>query len=516
MAVPASKRKLKMSPTLAPYLERHRIYELFFEIGSLLAVEKPKDHILFLRNFFYNMRLKRDRPRVVLIAPPHVDTQKLAYFMCKTLGAEPISLDDITLNIPTEVTLTFKELEPESARLAETARYLTAKEHVLRKGWVFYGYPRTRLEGRVMLRLGVIPTHTIHIVPSHDMYSPNDAWRESLQSWSAERLKEAVDKYKLNIIDLKEIFKSTFQDVAVRARSLEELAKICNGYVKRCPFKRPPMLYRIALVGTRGSCRRSLASMLAVKFNLVHVDVIRLVDQGRVMENELGEQIRRCDKYNCKIFGNIILELLNRRLLKQDCLDQGWILTNFPRDRADMEALDRFPQPPNRVIVLAADTGKCLARLRRRRINDRTGRMEYPKPPAGESAVGDVLKYRAHPDDRPQLVRQEQEYFSQHVQDLLEYCGDTCSVVSVSRGDLHAVVERLCGVIVAPSPSAEPRWPPPGRPSVSAPSSGIRLAPIPPQLHDHLPSTMDTLYFPYRGFQGVTFDQPRPKPSDST
>lgn len=31
-----------------------------------------------------------------------------------------------------------------------------------------------------------------------------------------------------------------------------------------------------------------------------------------------------------------------------DCLNEGWVMVNFPRDRIDFEALDTFDTPPNR------------------------------------------------------------------------------------------------------------------------------------------------------------------------
>lgn len=41
-------------------------------------------------------------------------------------------------------------------------------------------------------------------------------------------------------------------------------------------------------------------------------------------------------------------EVLNQRILEEDCLETGWVLTGFPFTDVDFKYLDTLDTPPNR------------------------------------------------------------------------------------------------------------------------------------------------------------------------
>ena len=61
-----------------------------------------------------------------------------------------------------------------------------------------------------------------------------------------------------------------FKEVEVGIRSINELGKDCAKLAKIKKHCGAPSLFRIALVGSRGSGCTTLAKYLAERFNLVH------------------------------------------------------------------------------------------------------------------------------------------------------------------------------------------------------------------------------------------------------
>lgn len=70
--VDATQRKLQVPARFVPYMEAHRLYELFHDLVQELVIDQPDDHISFLKKTLGRIRQYRDRPRVVLIAPPEI------------------------------------------------------------------------------------------------------------------------------------------------------------------------------------------------------------------------------------------------------------------------------------------------------------------------------------------------------------------------------------------------------------------------------------------------------------
>lgn len=62
-------RKLLFPPRFVPYLEKHRIFELFHELTELLVQERPKDHVKYIKDILPCAAKRRDKPRIVFLAP---------------------------------------------------------------------------------------------------------------------------------------------------------------------------------------------------------------------------------------------------------------------------------------------------------------------------------------------------------------------------------------------------------------------------------------------------------------
>ncbi|XP_029175832.1 adenylate kinase 8 [Nylanderia fulva] len=103
-----TRRFLTIPPDFVPYMEKHRLYEFFYELVTQLLIQQPEDPIVFMKQCIQHAIRKRDIPRIILIAPPNFGKIRII-------------------------------------------------KHI----------PRNKKEARAMQRVGVIPTHVIQIIPSN-------------------------------------------------------------------------------------------------------------------------------------------------------------------------------------------------------------------------------------------------------------------------------------------------------------------------------------------------------------
>ncbi|KAK6620865.1 hypothetical protein RUM43_011161 [Polyplax serrata] len=90
-AVDMTQRKLNFPPRFLPYLEKHRIFELFHECIELLVQVKPRDHIKFLKNVLPCAARKKDKQRIVFLAPKQFDNEAFGQMLANCLGIQPIN-----------------------------------------------------------------------------------------------------------------------------------------------------------------------------------------------------------------------------------------------------------------------------------------------------------------------------------------------------------------------------------------------------------------------------------------
>jgi adenylate kinase family enzyme len=80
---------------------------------------------------------------------------------------------------------------------------------------------------------------------------------------------------------------------------------------------------------------------------MAKVDFERLICEAWMSESELGNKLRNCKNEVC-FHSELLAEVIHKRVLEEDCLEYGWVLTGFPFSRKDFEYLDCIYTPPNR------------------------------------------------------------------------------------------------------------------------------------------------------------------------
>ncbi|XP_017039326.1 uncharacterized protein LOC108086796 [Drosophila ficusphila] len=151
--------------------------------------------------------------------------------------------------------------------------------------------------------------------------------------------------------------------VAIYTKSLDAFYRGVSGDFYQLPRS---FYHRIVLHGKPGSGRRSLAHVLAQRWNLLilDADVLTYHSINSRVQDEHSRLLQDAIEKDCvykrsEAVGNLI----QNRLLKEDALHRGWILINYPNNKCEAEELfEGFTVPPNRFVFLQID--ERMARMR--------------------------------------------------------------------------------------------------------------------------------------------------------
>ncbi|XP_039300650.1 adenylate kinase 8-like isoform X1 [Nilaparvata lugens] len=406
----ASKRPLKIPVKFIPYLEKHDIFNLFRGLATSIIIEKPNDILQFMKNEVIQYEKRAYRPRqIMFIAPPHLAIQHLAdqlYLSCKLTS---INYADVVREVGSQEIL--KNVCSSPIKLANaTLNYIKVNKLELNNGWIMVGFPNTKEEGIALQKVGIFPTHTFQITHDPKEYDEKDFWNDNLsEDWSYEGFSRMMKDYKRRAVGLRQIYQSTLKTIVVRGRTLAELKNDILSSLLKFNYDGLAFAPRVALLGVRGSRRRTLAKMMSERLKLVHIHFWDLMEQAKQWNNDVGDAIRDSLDLFQGINMNAALEILEKRLLSDDCLERGWVLTGFPNDECDFKNLDTLSTPPNKIIFLEIPSEVCYKRLKDRCINMYTGEVLSKAKIADNPVIQNQTT--THPHDAENIITQEQKAY---------------------------------------------------------------------------------------------------------
>ncbi|KAJ8911093.1 hypothetical protein NQ315_000553 [Exocentrus adspersus] len=355
MSDPA-KRPLSFPPWHIPYLEKHRIYELFHEIAREMVIQKPADHVTFMKHILQNAAKSRDVARVILLQSPKINCLEIANEIAGVTKQVVISDGTLMNCLKTNISM----CSPKT--VARCLAFLVRTEGTYDVGWIMVDCIKTAAVAKELLQLGILPTHVLHLIPSFYPDFKQLMYCNVLYEWP---------EYRRNVMALRDIFKDLIREIYLDKKNLREIARECVAQSKiRKNIK--PIKPRVILIGPRGSGRKTQAKLLAKHLNIVHVDFEALICTIWMSETELGVKLRLCKNEAC-FHSELLSQIINKRVLEEDCLINGWVLTGFPYTEMDFKYLDTLDTPANRVIFLECDLNICRERIKYRKVNVETG-----------------------------------------------------------------------------------------------------------------------------------------------
>ncbi|XP_025160179.1 adenylate kinase 8 [Harpegnathos saltator] len=451
-----TRRPLTIPLDFVPYMEKYRLYEFFYELVTQLLIQQPEDPVVFMKQCIQHALRKRDIPRVILIAPPSFDRMALANVLQEEIGVRPITLEDLCASSSTEKMSQCFNGDEIVMRLKETLMSGILHE----TGWALVDIPRSKKEARALQRVGVIPTHVIQIVLPKTEDEKKKAGKCDQTPHKSRLLlknKEQLE-YERILRGLREAYADLLIEVQAGNRTIRELAMDCVQRTKIRKHYGAPSLFRIVLIGPRGSGCRSLAKHISAKFNLVHVDFNYILKQTCLRESALDEILRICD-HKCGPIPKIKIQIIEKYVLGSECLKRGWILTGYPITVEDFKLLDMIPTPPNRILVLDVDSETCRLRLLNRRYNVVTG-SEHDLISSDFSPMVMGFKLNVHPKDREEVVERDLREYEENIESIMKYAGETATIINAKCGK-KLVREKAEACLMQPAPIAKPRIPKP-------------------------------------------------------
>ncbi|KAH8280118.1 hypothetical protein KR018_008421 [Drosophila ironensis] len=151
--------------------------------------------------------------------------------------------------------------------------------------------------------------------------------------------------------------------VDVYSKCLDAFQRGVTGDFYQLPLN---FYHRIVLHGKPGSGRKSLANVLADRWDLLIIDADILAHHSinGIKQDEHSRLLQYGIEKDCVYMrSEAVGNLIQKRLLKEDALRRGWILINYPNNQCEARNLfEGFTVPPNRLIFLQIP--ERMARMR--------------------------------------------------------------------------------------------------------------------------------------------------------
>ncbi|KAK5650447.1 hypothetical protein RI129_001476 [Pyrocoelia pectoralis] len=434
-----TKRKLTMPPWHIPYLEKHRIYDLFHELSRELVIQQPVDHVLFTKQILEHATKNINVARVVLLSSPKINLHDVA-----------VQLSYYTQQKVIDDRIIAEHMNPKKERCQLTPEELAkCLDRIARmrqvKGWILLDCIKNVAEAKAILQQGILPTHVIHFIPPFEPQLNNAIYSNVQEGWA---------EYRRSIMNIRDVFKHCLIEVHLGQKSMDEVVEECYEHIKARKGFGGPKQPRIVLLGPRGCGRKTQARLLEENLNIIHVDFEYLLCQAWISKTELGKKLRECQDDVC-FKTNLLMKVIDQRILKKDCLEQGWVLTGFPFTVNDFRYLDCLDTPPNRVIFIDCDLQVCKERIVNRKFNMHTGSVIHLLE--NRDLVMQKL-LATHPKDNADVLEAELKYYCEQYGSIKKYCGQTAAVINGNQPH-RWVYETICAIIIQASPACPPRNP---------------------------------------------------------
>jgi adenylate kinase len=246
--------------------------------------------------------------------------------------------------------------------------------------------------------------------------------------------------YKRHIDGVLDTLKATSKTINVDQPKGDVFNQILE-FVSRASRFNMPITPRIVLVGPAGSGKRTQATALAKKYDIVHVSMSALIKEAVALESSVGVAISPYVQKRQRIPDTLLFPLVKERLSKLDCVSRGWVLHGFPRTTDQAESLASNGFSPNRVFFLDIPNDSIIERVTLKYLDPVTGEryhMLFNPPPTQE--IRDRLIQKSN-DTEPSLRNKINEFYAT-IRELVDHYDDIGIHVNADQ-DPNTVFESI-------------------------------------------------------------------------
>lgn len=417
-SVDASMRKLKIPKDNELYIEKFRISDIFEDITKKIVSTKPKDVLEFLKNQLgrYNYEFI---PKVILIGPPQLDTLSIAKYVSNQMNCTPIRLQDVHTRKLFELNeKSFKTLQLEKifTNLTESPfdidkyesfkpdsysnqlkneskvddfililKKIIDEELMNKRGWILVDFPRNQIEAQILTKHNIEPTHVISLLPISHL---------ELRNLCEDHQSDSQYENRLTMLELNKVYSHSFNQIHVCSNDIAQVGEMVIKSIynqKTFTYDHALVNLRVLILGHEENDLLYLGNKLAEHLRLVHID---------------GRQ-----------YSTIKKEAILHRLHKNDCLQQGYVLTGYPNHLDELKNLDQCDASPNRILFL--------------KLNEKHMQLSEEQKYSREHTMCSVLRNRS--------VNQSQVHDDRHVgankkemYNMLKYCGMRALIIEAT------------------------------------------------------------------------------------
>ncbi len=180
---------------------------------------------------------------------------------------------------------------------------------------------------------------------------------------------------------------------------------------------------KLMLLGAPGAGKGTQAKFLMDQFEIVQISTGDMLRRAISEQTELGNLAKSFMDKGLLVPDDVMIGLVQERL-KQDDVNNGFLLDGFPRTLAQAKALTDAKVSLDGVIEISVPDCEIIQRVSGRRVHPASGRVYHVQhcPPQKEGLddeTGEPLVLRE--DDKEETVRKRLQVYHQQTKPVVEY-----------------------------------------------------------------------------------------------
>jgi adenylate kinase len=205
---------------------------------------------------------------------------------------------------------------------------------------------------------------------------------------------------------------------------------------------------RCFIAGASGSGKGTQCELITEKYGVVHLSTENMLAAAIASEtSEVGMKAKEAltAAATAVISDDLMIEIITERLAQEDCMTKGYILDDFPRTRAQADALEIAEITPDCFIFLDVpdDDAALTERISGRRTDPYTGKIYHTKflpPPAESEEI--IARLTQNENDTEEKTKGLLETFHTEI-DAVRECYAATEVIMLATGHPADIFEVL-------------------------------------------------------------------------